>query len=189
LSEPAADKLESRPIYDGRIVKLSLDTVRFPDGSIGELEIIRHSGASAVVPFLDDPADPDPRIVMIRQYRYAAGGMILEIPAGRPEGTEDWEVVARRELEEETGFIATSFTFLTAIFTTPGFTDERIRLFLATGLKPGVKSLDRDEFVETVPIRLSEAVDRIRTGDIVDAKSICGILHVALSRMHFSSAG
>ena len=92
------------PVHDGRIVHLSIDTVRFPDGSVGELEMIRHSGASAVLPLLGSRDDADPEIVLIRQYRYASGGYMFEVPAGRPDRPgEDWEVCARRELEEETG--------------------------------------------------------------------------------------
>lgn len=173
----------SRAIYDGRIVRLAIDTVRFPDGSEGELEMIRHSGAAAVLPVLGDPAASDPSILLIRQYRYAADGYLLEVPAGRPESPgEDWEVCARRELREETGFTADRLLHLTTIYTTPGFTDERIHLFMATDLTPGERSLDADEFLEPVEMPMSQALERIRDGDIVDAKTICTILHAALLR-------
>src|SRR5690606_23420490 len=115
--------IDRRPVHKGRIVDLSIDTVRFPDGSTGELEFIRHSGAAAVLPVLGDPAGPDPQVLLIRQYRYASGGFMLEVPAGRPDREgEDWEVCARRELEEETGLVAGSLTYMTMIHTTPGFT-------------------------------------------------------------------
>lgn len=172
--------ISSRPIHHGRIVDLAIDTVRFPDGSSGELEIIRHSGAAAVVPLLSDPAGPDPQVLLIRQYRYAGGGFMLEIPAGRPDRIgEDWEACARRELEEETGLVADGMTFLTSIFTTPGFTDEQIRIYLATGLRTGTTRLDPDEFLEPVTMPLSEALRLIRTGEIRDAKTICGLLYTA----------
>jgi ADP-ribose pyrophosphatase len=172
--------IASRPVHDGRVVHLSLDTVRFPDGSTGELEMIRHSGAAAVLPVLSDPTGADPQILLIRQYRYASGGYLLEVPAGRPDHPgEDWEVCARRELEEETGMLAGQLTFLTSIFTTPGFTDELIRLFLATDLKTGTSKLDRDEFVEPVVLNLSAALEKIRTGEISDAKTICTLLYAA----------
>jgi len=165
-----------RPVHKGRIVDLSIDTVRFPDGSIGELEMIRHSGASAVLPILGSPADPDPEIVLVRQYRYAADGYLLEVPAGRPEVPgEDWTVCARRELREETGYSAESIVYLTTIFTTPGFTDEKIHLFLAYGLTAGENKLDDDEFIELVRTPLSTALRMIRQGEIVDAKTICTI--------------
>ena len=143
--------IATRTVHDGRIVHLSVDTVRFPDGSTGELELIRHSGAAAVLPVMSDPAGDDPQILLIRQYRYASGGYMLEVPAGRPSHTgEDWEVCARRELEEETGMVAGDMQYLTAIFTTPGFTDEKIHLFMATGLTTGATNLDDDEFLEPV---------------------------------------
>jgi ADP-ribose pyrophosphatase len=174
------DTISSRPIYKGRIVDLSVDTVRFPDGSTGELEMIRHSGASAVLPFLSDPAGNDPQILLIRQYRYAADGPMLEVPAGRPDvAGEPWEDVARRELREETGLTAGELTHLTTIYTTPGFTDERIHLFLASNLEAGKQSLDRDEFLETVTLNLSDALEMIRDGEITDAKTICTILYAA----------
>jgi ADP-ribose pyrophosphatase len=186
---PEPGLIESRPLYNGRVVKLAIDTVRFPDGSAGELEMIRHSGAAAVLPLLDDDV-PDPRIVLIRQYRYAAGGFLLEVPAGKPDMPgEDWEAVARRELQEEAGLVAESMTYLTTIFTTPGFTDEQIRLYLATSLRKGVQSLERDEFVEPVELRLSEALAAIRSGDISDAKTICTLLFYTQSRRDAEGAG
>lgn len=185
-SDPTAQPgmISSRPVHKGRIVDLAIDTVRFPDGSVGELEFIRHSGAAAVLPVLGDPDGPDPQILLIRQYRYAAGGPILEVPAGRPDRYgEPWEDVARRELEEETGLIAGSLHLLTTIFTTPGFTDEQIHLFMATDLETGTTSLDHDEFIETVTMPMSEALALIRDGEIADAKSICTLLYAAGFRM------
>jgi ADP-ribose pyrophosphatase len=173
-------RIDSRTIHRGRIVDLSVDTVRFPDGSTGELELIRHSGAAAVLPVLGDPAGPDPLILLIRQYRYAAGGYMLEVPAGRPDGPgEEWEACARRELEEETGLIAGSIEFMTTIHTTPGFTDEQIRLFLATGCTTGSEKKDDDEFIEPVTLPISEALEKVRSGEITDAKTICTLLFAA----------
>lgn len=172
--------LASRPVYQGRIVDLRVDTVRFPDGSTGELEMIRHSGASAVLPLLDARDAEDPTILLLRQYRYAAGGYLYEVPAGRPEFVgEDWEVCARRELEEETGLVAGRLTRLTSILTTPGFTDERIHLFVAEELRPGSRALDQDEFIETVTLPLSEALRLVRDGEIDDAKTVCTLLYAA----------
>jgi ADP-ribose pyrophosphatase len=169
--------LASTPIHRGRIVDLSIDTVRFPDGSTGELEMIRHSGAAAVLPLLDPLPDPDPRIVLVRQFRYAAGGYLYEVPAGRPDRPgEPWEECARRELREETGYYAGKLLPMTSILTTPGFTDERIHLFLASDLSEGEVVHDQDEFMELVELRLSEAVDLVHTGRISDAKTICTLL-------------
>lgn len=172
--------IERHPIHKGRIVDLSIDTVRFPNGKSGELEMIRHSGASAVLPVLSDVDADDPQILLIRQYRYAAGGYMLEVPAGRPDQEgEDWEVCARRELEEETGLVAKQLVYLTTIYTTPGFTDEQIRLYMALGLGNGTAKLDDDEFLDTVTLPMSEALEKIRAGEINDGKTICTILYAA----------
>jgi ADP-ribose pyrophosphatase len=180
--DPAAEPglIERRPVHQGRIVDLGVDTVRFPDGSTGELEMIRHSGAAAVLPVLGDVNGPDPQVVLIRQYRYASGGWLYEVPAGRPDRPgEPWEECARRELREETGLEAGTLRPLTAIWTTPGFTDERIHLFIATDLTAGETEFDADEFVETVTMPMSEALRMVRDGEITDAKSICTLLYAA----------
>lgn len=167
-------------MYEGRIVRLSLDTVRFPDGSTGVFEMIRHRGASAVLPFVGALSDPDPEVLLIRQYRYAAGGFIYEVPAGiLDDADEDWDACARRELEEETGMRAGEMIPLTRILTTPGFTDEVIHLFVATGLVPGETSRDADEFIELVRLPFSRAMEMVREGDIVDGKSVAAILYAA----------
>jgi ADP-ribose pyrophosphatase len=172
--------IERRPVHKGRIVDLGVDTVRFPDGSTGELEMIRHSGAAAVLPVLSDPDGPDPQIVLIRQYRYASGGYLYEVPAGRPDRAgEPWEECARRELREETGLQAGQLRPLTSIWTTPGFTDEKIHLFLATELTRGETEFDPDEFMETVPMPLSQALRMVADGEIQDAKTICTLLYAA----------
>lgn len=173
-------RVDGRTIYDGRIFRLDVDRVRFPDGSTGELEMIRHPGAAAVVPMLGSIDEPDPELILIRQYRYAAEGYLLEVPAGRRNRAgEDWEECARRELEEETGYRAGRLLPMTDILTTPGFTDERIRLFLALELSDGNTARDEDEFIELERIRLSDALEAIRSGDIVDAKTICALLYAA----------
>ena len=178
--EVGAGLLSSRPVHSGRVLRMSVDTVRFPDGTSGELDMIRHPGASAVLPVVGSAREPDPEVVLLRQYRYASGGYLLEVPAGLPDGPDEaWEACARRELEEETGFRAGSVRELTRIYTTPGFTDEVIRLFLAEDLSEGKAELDDDEFVEVVRIRFSEAVRRVRIGDIVDCKSVAAILYAA----------
>jgi ADP-ribose pyrophosphatase len=132
-------KISSQRIYTGRVMNLDVDTVQFPDGSVGELEMIRHPGASAVLPFLSEPRSADPQILLIRQYRYAADAFIYEVPAGRLEPGESPESCAHRELQEETGCTADRLQRLTTVYTTPGFTDEKIHLFMATGLTRGAR--------------------------------------------------
>lgn len=172
-------QLKSKRIYSGKVVSLDVDTVRFPDGTSGELEMIRHPGASAILPFLSDPDGGDPQILLIRQYRYAADGYVYEVPAGRLEAGEDPADCARRELFEETGCRAESVKYLTTIFTTPGFTDEKIHLFMATGVTTGTAKPESDEFVELHPRTISQALRMIQGGEIQDAKTIVTLLYVA----------
>ena len=177
--ETKAGRVKSSRVYTGRIVSLDVDSVRFPDGSIGELEMIRHSGASAIVPFLSDPRGEDPQVLMIRQYRYAADGYLYEIPAGRLDKGENPRDCAARELKEETGCTAEHFDHLITIYTTPGFTDEKIHLFMATGLVAGETKHEVDEFLDLHPMRLSRALEMVEAGEIQDAKTVIGLLFAA----------
>lgn len=172
-------QLASRELHKGKIISLYRDTVRFPDGSTAEMDIVRHPGASAIVPFLNDPTGEDPQILVLRQYRYAAGGYVYEIPAGRLDGDESPERCAARELKEETGCTAERLELMYTMFTTPGFTDEVIHVFLATGLTHGEAARESDEFVDVAVMRLAEALELIRRGEIVDAKTALGILYAA----------
>jgi len=177
--ETKAGRIKSSRVYTGKIVSLDVDSVRFPDGSIGELEMIRHSGASAIVPFLSDPEGEDPQVLMIRQYRYAADGYLYEIPAGRLDKGESPRDCAARELKEETGCTAEHFDHLLTIYTTPGFTDEKIHLFMATGLVAGETKHEVDEFLDLHPMRLSRALEMVEAGEIQDAKTVIGLLFAA----------
>jgi ADP-ribose pyrophosphatase len=174
-------KLGSQRVYSGRVLDLDVDTVRFPDGSVGELEMIRHSGASAVVPVVAGTA-ADPEILLIRQFRHAADGPIWEVPAGRLDPGETPAACAHRELAEEAGFRAGRLERLTTIFTTPGFTDERIHLFVARDLVPTPHHREPDEFIETHQLPLTRALEMIRSGEIIDGKT-------AISLLFFSQFG
>ena len=174
--------VSSKRLYSGRIVNLDLDSVRYPDDSIGQLEMLRHPGAAAVVPFLDPPGSADPRAVLIRQFRHAADGYIWEVPAGRLDGGESPESCAERELEEETGMRARRLERLTTIYTTPGFTDERIHLFLANGLESGAEHREADEFMELHTLRWSQVLEMIERGEIVDGKTLVSLLFVQTFR-------
>lgn len=171
--------IRTRRLHEGRIIRVDEDTVRFPDGSTGTLDVVRHPGASAVLPYLSDPHDPDPQLLLLRQYRHAADAWLIEVPAGRLEPDEAPEACARRELLEEAGCTAAHVTPLTTIFTTPGFSDERIHLFMATDLTLGESHRERDEFIEIVHTPMSVALRQIESGDIRDAKSIIAILFAA----------
>src|SRR6266550_735696 len=171
--------LARRRIYSGRVVNLDLDTIQYPDSSTGELEMIRHPGAAAVLPFASDPRGADPTVLLIRQYRYAAGGPLLEVPAGRLDPGEEPAACARRELREEVGVTAGRVERLTTIWTTPGFTDERIHLFWAAELTADKHAREPDEFIEVLPKPLSEALELIRSGVISDAKTALALLFMA----------
>jgi len=167
--------MHSKHIYTGIVVNLNVDTVTLPNGVTVDLEIVRHPGAAAVVPLKDDGT-----VILIRQFRHAAGGFIYEIPAGKLHTGEDPSVCAIRELEEEIGYRAESLELLFSIFTAPGFTDEVIHIYKATGLTIGRQQLDRDEVLEVIEMPLSEAIGMIETGAIRDAKSIVGLQGVYL---------
>jgi len=164
--------------YSGRIIDLDVDTVKFPDGSMGQLEMIRHPGAAAVVPFLDPPGAADPRVLLLRQFRHAADGFLWEVPAGRLEPGEAPEACARRELREEAGMTAGRIVPLVPILTTPGFTDELIHLYLAHNLSPVPTARESDEFMEVHEVRWSEVGRRIRQGEIRDAKTLVCLMFV-----------
>lgn len=159
-------------VYRGRVVHLRLETAHLPGGQLVELEVVRHSGAAAVVAM-----DESSRVVLLRQFRHAAGGEIWEIPAGRLEPGENPEQCARRELAEEAGIETVQLEPLGEIFTTPGFSDERIQLFLARGLTFGIPRREADEEIREVrAVPLQEAISMVIAGQIPDAKSALGIL-------------
>ncbi len=167
-----------RPIYKGTVVTLNVDTVRLPNGHTIDLEVIRHPGASAVVPLKQDGT-----VVLIRQFRHAADGFIYEIPAGKLHPKEDPLACAARELEEEIGYRAGHFQLLSSIFTAPGFADEVIHVYLATELTPGTQNLDQDEVLEVVEMPLREAIAKIEDGTIRDAKTIVGLQAVYIRQV------
>ncbi len=166
-------------MHTGRIINLDVDEVRFPNGSTGELEMVRHPGASAVVPFLSDPHGDDPQILLLKQYRYAAEDYLYEIPAGRLDPDEDPADCARRELREETGCSAERVEHLLTFYTTPGFTDEKIHLFMASGLTQGESGREADEFIEVQTFPFSRALSMVGTGEIRDGKTALALLYTA----------
>ncbi|HET6676401.1 MAG TPA: NUDIX hydrolase [Nitrospiraceae bacterium] len=168
----------TRNIYTGQVVTLNIDTVNLPNGVTVDLEVVRHPGAAAMVPMKDEVT-----VIMIRQFRHAAGGFIYEIPAGKLHPGEDPLDCAARELEEEIGYTSRSFTLLSSIFTAPGFTDEVIHIYQATGLEKGTQQLDRDEVLEVVELPLKEAIQKIEAGVIRDAKTIVGLQAVFIRSM------
>lgn len=165
------ERLERRHVYQGRVIDLSVDRVRLPNGNVCELELIRHPGAAAVV-----PVTAEREVVLVRQYRYATGAWLHEVPAGKLDAGEAPEACATRELEEETGLVTGRLTPMGWIWTTPGFSDEKIWLFLATDLRQSSPSLQTDEVLHVKRMPLDEAIERATRGEIRDGKTICALL-------------
>jgi ADP-ribose pyrophosphatase len=165
-----------RSLHKGRVGDFGLEDVTLPNGVNVTLEVLRHPGAAAVVPLHDDGD-----VTLVHQHRHCAGGLLWEIPAGKLDAGEAPEVCAARELEEEAGLRAAHLAPLTAIFTAPAYTDERIHLFVATGLSPVPARPEHDEILRPVKIALDEAVAMIGRGEIVDAKTIVALLYVKSS--------
>jgi ADP-ribose pyrophosphatase len=164
-----------KSIYKGRVVTLNIETVTLPNGATVDLEIIRHPGAAAVVPMKDDRT-----VILIYQYRHAAGGYIYEIPAGKLHPGEDPRECADREMEEEIGYKATRLDPLVSFFSAPGFTDEILHVFEATGLTRGTQCLGHDEVLQVIELPLEKAIAQIQDGTIRDAKTIIGLQAVYL---------
>jgi ADP-ribose pyrophosphatase len=162
-----------RLVHRGRAFELWVEPVELPDGKRIELDVVRHPGAACVVPFVSDTD-----VLLIHQFRHAAGGAIWEVPAGKLDG-EAPDACARRELEEEAGVRAGRLEPLGAIWTTPGFTDERIHLFAAFELTPVARRLDPDEVIEVVRVPLTRALAMVWSGELSDAKSALALLQAA----------
>lgn len=163
--------LNSKKVFDGKLLKVYSDEVELPNGKSASREIIRHPGAVAVVPMLDDG-----RVVMVRQYRYPIGDTLLEIPAGKLDAGEKPEECAVRELAEETGYVARVLKKLTAIVTTPGFTDEVIHIYLAKELEMTEQHTDEDEFINIEIYSKEKLRVMIDNGTLSDAKTLVGLL-------------
>ena len=169
--------MSERRVQRGAQFELITDRIALPNGRSILLDLLKHPGAAAVVPFLDDG-----RVLLIRQYRFATGGYLLEVPAGKLDPGEAPEACAARELEEETGYRADRLQKLGAIWPSPGFTDEKIHLFAASELRPTAQRLEPDEVIELVPMTLDEALRRVREGEIEDAKTGMALLLAAERR-------
>ena len=167
----ARPETKTKRIYDGKVVNLRLDTLRLPDGREAKMEIVEHAEVVHVLPVTDDG-----KLLLVRQYRAAAGKELLETPAGGIEPDEDVETAAQRELREETGYRAEKFTLLASVYSSPGFCTELNHLFVATGLTHDPLEPDVDEDIALAPVTLSEAEEMAASSKIGDAKSVTTIL-------------
>jgi len=158
-------------VYDGRVLALDVDEVEEPGGVRATREVVRHSGSVATLAVHDDG-----RVVLVRQYRYPVKAAVWELPAGRRDPHETPEVGARRELEEETGLRAERFEPISTFYTTPGFCDEVMHLFRATGLHQGVARPEEDERIEVRDVTLEGARQMIESGEIREGKTLVALL-------------
>ena len=165
--------INSQKVFEGRIFNVTVDTV-----SEGELtyqrEVVHHGGSAVILPVFDDGT-----VVLVRQYRHPAVRYLLEAPAGTLSDGERPEIGAARELEEELGLVATNLEKLSEFFVSPGFCEEKMWVYLATGLSEGKQRLDEDEILEVVRLSIGEALEMISSGEIQDAKTIISLMLAA----------
>ena len=167
-------QIKSELKYDGYVVKVYLDTVELENGNISTRDVVRHKGAACVAPLTENN-----ELIMVRQYRYALGCELLELPAGKLDTKdEDPYICAVRELKEETGCTADNIEYMGDFISTAGFSDENIRLYLATGLHMGEINLDEDEFLDAIKIPLEKAVEMVMSGEITDGKTQALVMKV-----------
>ncbi|MDK2871913.1 MAG: ADP-ribose pyrophosphatase [bacterium] len=162
-------------IYAGKVLNLRVDEVILEDGKKAKREVVEHKGAAVIIPVLDDG-----KIVTVRQYRYPVGEELIELPAGTLEKEEAPIDAAKRELLEETGYMAKDVQELACFYSSPGFCNEKMHLFLATNLVEGAQKLESDEKVQVEVYSVDELKEMIRKGEIKDAKTIAGILYYLL---------
>jgi ADP-ribose pyrophosphatase len=162
--------ISTKRIFEGKVLNLRVDEVRLENGKLGKREVVEHRGAAAIVPILNGD-----EVILVRQYRYPIGRSLLEIPAGTLNANEDPKDCAVRELEEETGYRCKEISKITECFVAPGYSTEKIHIYLAKRLTKTETKMDEDESIVLEPCRFSEALEKIRAGEIQDAKSIVGL--------------
>ncbi len=167
------ERVSSQTLFEGKIVRVTLDQARLPDGQLASREVVYHPGGVGILALEEDGT-----VYLVQQYRYPIGKVLLEIPAGKLDGPEDHRLAAARELSEETGLEAEELTYLGYTLASPGFCDEALHMYLARGLRQKQQHLDQDEFLNVVTMPFAELVDRIMSGEITDAKTVTTTLKV-----------
>ncbi len=165
------EKISSKKIFEGKILDLYYDKVSLPNGRTATREKVAHPGAVGIV-----PVDESRRVYLVKQYRYPPDDILIEIPAGKLDKNEDPADCAVRELEEEIGAVGAKLVSLSNFYTTPGFSDELLHMFVATGFRIKGNNLDEDEFLEVLTFTMDEADEMIKNGKIRDAKTIIGLM-------------
>ncbi|ANR68177.1 MULTISPECIES: NUDIX hydrolase [Staphylococcus] len=172
--------LHKESIYKGAIIDLEVHDIELPDGQTSKRELVYHNGAVAVCAI-----NPDNQVILVRQYRKPAEKTLLEIPAGKLEINEERESAAKRELEEETGYIAENLELITEMYGSPGFSNEKISIYLAKDLKIGEMNLDDDEFIEIETYNIEEITIMLQNKEIEDAKTIIALQYLLLNYNHY----
>ena len=161
--------MKTEKIYEGKILNLRIDTVELPDKKYSKREIVEHPGAVAIIALTENN-----EIVLVKQYRKAIERELIEVPAGKLEIGEEPKETVIRELKEETGYTAKKIDYLLEFYTSPGFTNEKVYLFLADGLTEGEAQPEKDEYIEVINLKLDDLIELINKGEIVDSKTIVG---------------
>ena len=167
------ERVSSKTIFEGKIIKVTLDEARLPDGKLANREVCYHPGGVAILAL-----DEDSTVYLVQQYRYPIDKILLELPAGKLEGDEDHKLAAARELSEETGLDADEFTYLGYTLASPGFCDEALHMYLARGLHRKEQHLDEDEFLNVVTMPFAQLAEKCMSGEITDAKTVTTTLKV-----------
>ncbi len=167
------ETIESQSIYSGKILSLRRDTIKIRDGKVAIREIVEHDGAVGIVPFTDEG-----KIILVKQFRKATNKELVEIPAGTLERGEDPIKCASRELEEETGYVASEIRHIISFYLAPGYSTEIMHIFHASGLRKTRQKLEEDEEVELINVELDDAISMVRRNEIEDAKTITALLSI-----------
>ena len=170
----SAKILSSKTVFEGKIFSVAIENIQDPEGNKGRRDIVHHGGSVVILPVDDSKAEP--RVLLVRQFRQAAGQYLWELPAGGRDGKENPLAGAKRELREETGYTSQDWKRAMFFYVSPGFLDESMDVYLARGLKAGKAQPEDDEFITKRLFKLTDALRMVRSGKILDAKTVAGIL-------------